>query len=68
MFQKKFVASKHTITNIYRIEACNSIMCGYFCIIFINFMLRRKSLLYYKNSFFTNDYQKNDKIILKYFQ
>ena len=68
MFQKKFVASKNTITNIYRIEACNSIMCGYFCIIFINFMLRRKSLLYYKNSFFTNDYQKNDKIILKYFQ
>ena len=43
-------------------------MCGYFCIGFIDFMLKRKSLLYYTNLFSPNDYDANDKIILKYFQ
>ena len=57
-------------------------MCEYFCIGFIDFMLKRKSLLLllfnmelftlllikvYK-TFFPNDYEKNDKIMLKYFQ
>ena len=41
-------------------------MCGYFCIGFIDFMLRGKSLLDYTN-FSGNDYENNDKIILKYF-
>ena len=43
-------------------------MCGYFCMGFINFMLQCKNLLDYKNLFFPNDYEKNDKIILKCFQ
>ena len=43
-------------------------MCGYFCIGFIDFMLKGKSLLDYTNSFFSNDYEKNDKIIVKLFQ
>ena len=55
-------------TNIYRIQAYDSITCGYFCIAFIDFMLKRTSLLHYKNLFSPNNYQKNDKIILKYFQ
>ena len=42
-------------------------MCGYFCIKFIDFMLKGKSLLRYINLFSPNDYEKNDKIILKYF-
>ena len=56
------------ITNIYRIQAYNSIMCGYFCIGFIDFMLmlKGKSLLGYKNLFSPNDYEKSNKIILKY--
>ena len=29
---KKFIGNKNVITNIYRIEAYNSIMCGCFCI------------------------------------
>ena len=40
----------------------------YFCIEFIDFMLKGKSLLDYTNLFSRNDYEKNDKIILKYFQ
>ena len=43
-------------------------MCGYFCIGFIDFMLKDKSWLDYKNLFSANDYKKNDRIILKYFQ
>ena len=42
-------------------------MCGYFCIGFIDFMLKGKSLLDYTNLFFSNDYEKNNKIFLKYF-
>ena len=43
-------------------------MCGYFCIGFIDIMLKGKSLLNYTNLFSPNEYRKNDKIILKYFQ
>ena len=43
-------------------------MCGCFCVGFIEFMLNGKSLLDYTNLFSPNDYKKNDKIILKYFQ
>ena len=43
-------------------------MCGYFRIRFIDFMLKGKSLLHYTNLFSPNGYEKNDKIILKYFQ
>ena len=43
-------------------------MCGYFCIGFIDFMLKGKILLHYTILFSPNEYEKNDKIILKYFQ
>ena len=59
---------KNIATNICRIQAYDSIMCRYFCIGFIDFMLKGKSLLEYTNLFSPDDYEKNDKIILKYFQ
>ena len=43
-------------------------MCGYFCTGFIGFMLKGKSLLDYNNLFSPNECEKNDKIIMKYFQ
>ena len=64
---KKFIGNKIIITNIYRIQVFDSIMCGYFPIAFIDFMLKGKSLLEYTNLFSPNDYEYNDKIILKYF-
>ena len=63
----KFIARKKTITNIYRIQADDSIMCGYFCIGFINFMFNGNSLTDYTNLLSPNDLKKNDDIILKYF-
>ena len=65
---KKFTGNKNIITNTYRTQAYNLIMCRYFCIGFIDFISKSKSLLDYANLFSPNDYEKNDKIILKYFQ
>ena len=54
----KFIARQKIITNIYRIQAYDSIMCGYFCIGFINFMFNGKSLTDYTNLFSPNDLKK----------
>ena len=59
---KKFITHKNIITNIYRIQTYDS-MCEYFCIRFIDFMVKIKSLLYYIKLFSPNKYKKN-KIIL----
>ena len=64
---KKFIGNKNIITNIYRIQAHDLIMRRYFCIGFIDLMLKRKNLLDYTNLFFPNGYENSDKIILKYF-
>ena len=61
----KFIGNRNIITNIYRIQAYDSIMCEYFCIRSIDFMLKGKILLHYANLFSPSDYEKNDKTILK---
>ena len=63
-----FIGSKYITTNICRIQTYDSVMCGYFCIYFIDFMLKGKTLLGYTNLFFSNKNKNNGKIILKYFQ
>ena len=52
---KKFIRNKNTKASIYRIQAFDSIMCGYFCIGFIDFMLKGESMLDYANLFSPND-------------
>ena len=64
---KAFIKIKNIKTNIFRIQAYDSIMCGYFCIGFIDFMLKGKTLTEYTNLFSPNDFKKNDDIILNYF-
>ena len=64
---RKIIGNKNILENTYRIQAYDSIICRYFCIWFIDFILKSKSLLEYTNLFSPNDYEKNDKIILKYF-
>ena len=51
---RKFIGNKNIITNIYRLQEYDSIMCRYFCIGFINFMLKDESLLEYTNLFSPN--------------
>ena len=50
--------NKKIITNIFTIQAYHSIMCGYFCIGFINFMFDGNSLTDYTNLFSPNDLKK----------
>ena len=48
---KKFIGNKTIKANIFLIEANNSVMCGYFCIGFTDFMLAGKKLTVYTNLF-----------------
>ena len=64
---KKIIDRKNLILNIFRIQAYDSIMCGYFCIGFINFMFKGKTLNDYTNLFSPNDFKRNDDIIMNYF-
>ena len=66
--KNKKIKKKHIKTNIYRVQAFDSIMCGYFCIEFIDFMFKDKSVLDYIDLFSPDDYEKNDKMVLKCFQ
>ena len=56
---KNFINNKNIISNMFRIQAYDSVMCGYFCTGFINFMFKGNSL--------TDLFLKNDNIILNYF-
>ena len=57
---KKFVGNKNIIGNIYLVQANNSVMCGYFCIGFIDFVLVGKKLTDFTSMFSPYDYKKND--------
>ena len=63
----KSIKNRNTKTDIFRIQAYDSIMCRYFCIGFIDFMFKGKSSTEYTNLFSPNDFKKIDDTILKYF-
>ena len=65
---KEFIGHKSIKTKIFRIQSNNSIMCGYFCIRFIDFMLAGQNLIDYSNLFLPYDFERNDNIILSYFK
>ena len=50
---KKFINNKNIIAKSFRIQAYDLIMCGYFCIGFIDFMLKGNNLTEFTNIFFT---------------
>ena len=64
----KFIGNKKIKASTFRIQAYDSIMCGYFCIKFISYMLKGKTLLDYTNLFSPNDFKKNDQIIKRIFK
>ena len=55
--------NKKIKASIFRIQAYDSVMCGYFCIEFINYMLKCKTLLDYTYLFSCNDFKMNDRVI-----
>ena len=64
---KIFINKSIFVTNIFRVQTYDSVMCGYFGIGFIDFMLEGKTLTDFTNLFSPNNFKKNDDIILKYF-
>ena len=65
---KEFIRNENRIANIFRVQANNSVMCGYFCFGLIDFMLARKKLTNFTNLFSPYDFKKNDSIIRSYFK
>ena len=61
---KEFVKNKNIKTNIFRVQAYDSVMCRYFCIGFIDFMLKRKTLTEFTNLFSPNNFKKNNGIVM----
>ena len=55
---KPFIGNKNIKTKIFRIKAYDSIMCGYFCIGFIVFILAGKTLTDFTNLFLPNKKRK----------
>ena len=64
----KSIGNKNIKTSIFRIQDNNSIMCGYFCILFIEYMLNNKTLAGFANLFSPRELKKNDEIIKRYFK
>ena len=62
------IRDKSITHNIFKIKDNESIICGFYCIAFIEYMLSGKTLLHYTNLFSPSDYKKNDKITYKYFR
>ena len=53
--------------NIFRIQD-DCVICEFYCIAFIEYMIGGKTLLNYTHLFSSNYYKKNDKIIYMYFK
>ena len=68
LWTKEFVGNKNIIAKIFRVQANNSVMCGYFCIGFIDFMLAVKKVTDFASLFSPYGFEKNDNMILSYFK
>ena len=55
---KDFFGNKNIKANIFRVQANNSVMCGYFCIGFIDFMIAGKKLTDFASFFSPHDFDK----------
>ena len=62
------IKDKYITHNIFRIQDDDCIICRFYCIAFIKYMIPGKTLLDYTNIFSPNDYKKKDKIIYMYFK
>ena len=64
---KDFIGSKNIIANIFQVQANNAITCGYICIGSLILCLQVKKLTDFMRLFSPYDFDKNDIIILSYF-
>ena len=59
------IINKSIKTSIFRIQ---DNMCGYFCVLFIEYMLQDKTLTDFTNLLRPWNFEKNDEIIRRYFK
>ena len=64
---KIFIDKSIVVTNILRIQTYDSVMCRYFCIGFIELMLKGKTLTNFTDLFSPNNFKINENIILNCF-
>ena len=62
------IKDKSITYNIFRIQDDGSIMYGFYCIAFIEYVIAGKTFLDYTNLFSSTEYKKNGKKIYKYFK
>ena len=63
------MVNKSIVTiNTYRIQAYDSVTCGYFFIGFIDFVIKGKSLKDFTNLFSQSNITRNDNMILNYYK
>ena len=65
---KEFAGNENIISKIFRVQANHSVMRGYYCIGFIDFMLAGKKLTNFTRISSPYDFENNDNIILSYFK
>ena len=53
----KIINNRNIITNIFRIQACDSVMCGYFCIGFLDLIFKGNKLTNFTNLFSPNNFK-----------
>ena len=70
MFLKKLknFGHKNIKANIFGVQPSNSILYGYLCIGFIEFMFAGKTLTNFTSFLSPYDFEENDSIILNYFK
>ena len=57
----------NTITNIYRMQGYKPTMCGYFCIVFVDFMFKSKTMACFTNLFWPQKFKESEEVILNCF-
>ena len=65
---KEFVVNKNIKANIFRAQAKSLVMCVFFYIGFIDFMLAGQKLTVFTSFFSPYNFKKNGNIILNYFK
>ena len=55
---KKFIGNKNKKASIFRVQANDSIICGYFCIGFIDFIFANKKLTDFTSLFSPHDFER----------
>ena len=63
----RFIGDRHIDSNIFRVQSKKSVLCGYFCIKFLEYMFAGKSLTDYTKLFSPTQFDKNDKKVLSMF-